>query len=223
MTVLSSDTPAQLKVEDATVKAGRQIPITVSIASNPGISTFNFDLTYDNTKMYPVSYTTGAALSNVTVVTPLGSQSFKDKNSVRFLCQTSDSKNMDSDGDLITVVFQILADAEYGEDTISIIPSAFTNQNYENINLQSDNCILKITDYTIGDVNNDDVIDLKDSMILGQYLAGFDVALTPQGKKAAVSIYPDADDNVETSEPTINDFQHLFRYLSDWQVELGKK
>lgn len=222
VTVLSSDTPAQLKVEGATVKAGKQIPITVSIASNPGISTFNFDLTYDNTKMYPVSYTKGDALSNVNIVTPLGSQSFKDKSSVRFLCQTADSKNMDSDGDLITVIFQTLSDVEYGENTIAIIPSAFTNQNYETVNLQSDNCILKITDYTIGDINNDDVVDLKDSMMLGQYLAGFDVELTTQGKKAAVSIYPDTNDNIETSEPTINDFQHLFRYLSDWQVELGK-
>lgn len=221
VTVLSSDTPAQLKVEDATVKAGKQIPVTVSIASNPGISTFNFDLTYDNTKMYPVSYIKGDVLNNVNIVTPLGSQSFKDRNSVRFLCQTTDSRNMDSDGDLITVMFQTLPDAEYGEHTIGIVPSAFTNQNYETVNLQSDNCILKITDYTIGDINDDDVVDLKDSMILGQYLAGFGTELTPQGKKAAVSIYPDKNDNVETSEPTINDFQHLFRYLSDWQVELG--
>lgn len=222
VTVLPSDTPAQLKVEDATVKAGKQIPVTVSIASNPGISTFNFDLTYDNTKMYPVSYTKGDALNNVNIVTPLGTQSFKDRSSVRFLCQTSDSKNMDSDGDLITVIFQTLPEAEYGEHTIGIVPAAFTNQNYEAVNLQSDNCVLKITDYTIGDVNNDDAVDLKDSMILGQYLAGFGTELTPQGKKAAVSIYPDENDNVETSEPTINDFQHLFRYLSDWQVELGK-
>ncbi len=222
ITVLSSDTPAQLKVEDATVKAGKQIPVTVSIASNPGISTFNFDLTYDNTKMYPVSYTKGDALNNVNIVTPLGSQSFKDRNSVRFLCQTTDSRNMYSDGDLITVVFQTLPDAEYGEHTIGIVPSAFTNQNYETVNLQSDNCVLKITDYTIGDISDDDVVDLKDSMIFGQYLAGFGTELTPQGKKAAVSIYPDQNDNVETSEPTINDFQHLFRYLSDWQVELGK-
>lgn len=222
ITVLPSDTPAQLKVEDATVKAGKQVPITVSIASNPGISTFNFDLTYDNTKMYPVSYTKGDVLEKVNIVTPLGSQSFEDKNSVRFLCSTSDSKNMDADGDLITVIFQTLTDIDYGEETIGIVPSAFTNQNYETVNLQEDNCTLKITDYIIGDVNNDDTVDLKDSMILGQYIAGFGVELTPQGKKAAVCIYPDNGDNAETSEPTINDFQHLFRYLSDWQVELGK-
>lgn len=222
ITVLPSDTPAQLKVEDATVKAGKQVPITISIASNPGISTFNFDLTYDNTKLYPVSYTKGDALENVNIVTPLGSQSFKDRNSVRFLCSTTDSKNMDTDGDLITVVFQTLNDIEYGEETIGIVPTAFTNQNYENINLQEDNCTLSITDYIIGDVNNDDVVDLKDSMILGQYIAGFGNELTPQGKKAAISIYPDEGDDVETSEPTINDFQHLFRYLADWQVELGK-
>ncbi|MGN0163756.1 MAG: Ig-like domain-containing protein, partial [Candidatus Ornithomonoglobus sp.] len=223
VTVLSSDTPAQLKVEDATVKAGKQVAITVSIAANPGISTFNFDLTYDNTKLYPVSYTKGDVLENVNVVTPLGSMSFKDKTSVRFLCSTADSKNMDSDGDLITVVFQTLSGIEYGEETIGIVPAAFTNQNYESINLQEDNCTLNITDYIIGDVNNDDTVDLKDSMILGQYIAGFGVELTPQGRKAAVSIYPDAGDDIETAEPSINDFQHLFRYLSDWQVELGKK
>ena len=65
-------------------------------------------------------------------------------------------------------------------------------------------------------------MDLKDSMILGQYIAGFGTVLTPPGKKAAVSIYPDKDDDVNTSEPSLNDFQHLIRYLSDWQVELGK-
>ena len=223
VTVLSSNTPAQLKVEDATVKAGKQIPIAVSIASNPGISTFTFDLTYDKTKMYPVSYTKGDVLENVTVTTPLGSGvDFRDRTSVRFLCSTTDSKNMDTDGDLITVVFQTLSAADYGDYTIGIVPSAFTNQYYEEINLQSNDCTLSITDYTIGDVNCDDVVDLKDSMILGQYIAGFGNELTPQGKKAAVSIYPDAGDNVETSEPTLNDFQHLFRYLADWQVELGK-
>ena len=220
--VLPSDTPAQLRVENATVKAGKEIPITVSIASNPGISTFNFDLTYDNTKMYPVSYTAGDVLSNVNIVTPLGSQSFEDKTSVRFLCNTKDLKNMDTDGDLITVVFKTLENVEYGDYTIGIVPSGFTNEFYDAVNLVSNDCTLSITDYTIGDVNNDDVVDLKDSMILGQYIAGFGTELTPQGKKAAVSIYPDKDDDVNTSEPSLNDFQHLIRYLSDWQVELGK-
>ena len=220
--VLPSDTPAQLRVENATVKAGKEIPITVSIASNPGISTFHFDLTYDNTKMYPVSYTAGDVLSNVNIVTPLGSQSFEDKTSVRFLCNTKDLKNMDTDGDLITVVFKTLENVEYGDYTIGIVPSGFTNEFYDAVNLVSNNCTLSITDYTIGDVNNDDVVDLKDSMILGQYIAGFGTVLTPQGKKAAVSIYPDKDDDVNTSEPSLNDFQHLIRYLSDWQVELGK-
>ena len=221
--VLSSDTPAQLKVEDTTAKAGKQVPVTVSIASNPGISTFNFDLTYDNTKMYPVSYTKGAALDNVNVVTPLGSLTFEDKSSVRFLCSTADSRNMDTDGDLITVMFQTRSGVEYGDYTIGITPIAFTDQNYEAINLREDNCTLRITDYIIGDVNNDDAVDMKDSMILGQYIAGFGVTLSPQGKKAAIAIYPDNNDDKENAEPTINDFQHLFRYLADWQVELGRK
>ena len=212
-----------MRVEDATIKAGKQVPITVSIASNPGISTFNFDLTYDNTKMYPISYSKGDVLEKVNVTTPLGSGiDFSDRTSVRFLCSTSDSRNMDTDGDLMTVIFQTLTDIDYGDYTIGISPTGFTNQYYEAINLQSNDCTLSITDYTIGDVNCDDVVDLKDSMVLGQYIAGFGNALTPQGKKAAVSIYPDNGDNVETSEPSLNDFQHLFRYLADWQVELGK-
>ncbi|MCH5185906.1 MAG: Ig-like domain-containing protein [Oscillospiraceae bacterium] len=223
ITVLSSDTPAQLKAEDATVKAGKQIPVTISIASNPGISTFQFDLKYDNTKVYPVSYAKSDTFNNVSVTTPLDSQSFKEKNSVRFVCATNDSKNTDNDGDLMTVIFKTLDSADYGESIIEIVPSALTNQNYESVNFEKNDCTMNITDYTIGDVNCDDVVDLKDSMILKQYIAGFDVTLTPQGKKAAVSIYPDDGDNVETSEPTLNDVQHLFRYLADWQVELGKK
>ena len=129
---------------------------------------------------------------------------------------------MDTDGDLITVVFKTLENVEYGDYTIGIVPSGFTNEFYDAVNLVSNDCTLSITDYTIGDVNNDDVVDLKDSMILGQYIAGFGTELTPQGKKAAVSIYPDKDDDVNTPEPSLNDFQHLIRYLSDWQVELGK-
>lgn len=221
VTVLPSDTPAQLTVEDAQVKAGKDIPITVSIASNPGISTFTFDLTYNHEKLYPVSYKNGDVLKNVTVITPLGSQSFESKDSVRFLCRTNDSKNMDTDGELITVVFRTKADIELGTETIGIVPSGFINENGDAINLQQDDCSLEITDYTIGDINNDDSVDLKDSMILAQYIAGFDVELSEQGKKAAVSIYPDGE--TDTPEPSLNDFQHLFRYLSDWQVELGKK
>lgn len=221
VTVLPSDTPAQLTVEDAQVKSGKDIPITVSIASNPGISTFTFDLTYNHEKLYPVSYKNGDVLKNVTVITPLGSQSFESKDSVRFLCQTNDSKNMDTDGELITVVFRTKTDIELGTETIGIVPSGFINENGDAINLQQDDCSLEITDYTIGDVNNDDSVDLKDSMILAQYIAGFDVELSEQGKKAAVRIYPDGD--TDTPEPSLNDFQHLFRHLSDWQVELGKK
>ena len=221
VTVLSSDTPAQLTVEDATVKAGKDITITVSIASNPGISTFNFDLKYDSEKLYPISYTKGSALSNVNIITPLGSQSYENRDSVRFLCMTSDSTDMDTDGELVTVVFRIRAGIEYGNETIEIIPSGFVNQFSENVKLQQNDCTLTITDYTIGDVNNDDKIDLKDSMLLAQYIAGFDVELSEQGKKAAIAIYPDNDE--DNPEPSLNDFQHLFRYLSDWQVELGKK
>lgn len=218
VTVLSIDTPAQLKVEDATVKAGKQVPITVSIAANPGISSFMFDLKYDNTKMYPVSYELGDVLEGVQITTPLGTTSHKEKTQVRFLCMTQDSKNLDTDGDLIKVTFQTLADVEMGEAEIEILPSSFINQNNEEMNLQKDNCTLSVTDYIIGDVNNDDKVDLKDSMLLAQYISGFDVTLSEQGKKAAVAIYPD-----ENTEPTLNDLQHLFRYLSDWQVELGKK
>lgn len=218
VTVLSIDTPAQLKVEDATVKAGKQVPITVSIAANPGISSFMFDLKYDNTKMYPVSYELGDVLDGVQITTPLGIQSFKEKTQVRFLCMTQDSKNLDTDGDLIKVTFQTLADVEMGDAEIEILPSSFINQNGDEMNLQKDNCTLSVTDYIIGDVNNDDKVDLKDSMLLAQYISGFDVTLSEQGKKAAVAIYPD-----ENTEPTLNDLQHLFRYLSDWQVELGKK
>ncbi len=218
VTVLSIDTPAQLKVEDATVKAGKQVPITVSIAANPGISSFMFDLKYDNTKMYPVSYELGDVLEGVQITTPLGTQSFKEKAQVRFLCMTQDLKNLDTDGDLIKVTFQTLADVEMGEAEIEILPSSFINQNGDEMNLQKDNCTLSVTDYIIGDVDNDDNVDLKDAMLLAQYISGFGVTLSEQGKKAAVAIYPD-----ENTEPTLNDLQHLFRYLSDWQVELGKK
>lgn len=219
--VLPTDTPAQLKVEDTVVKAGKQVPITVSIASNPGISTFTFDLTYDHTKMYPVSYTKGDALSGVEVTTPLGSQSFQEKDSVRFLCKTADTRNTDVDGELVTVVFQTLDSVEQGIHQIGIIPSNFINENNEAINLQEDGCQLEVTDYIIGDVNGDDVVDLKDAMLLAQSIAGFDVTLTEQGRKAAIHIYPDGDE--ANPEPSLNDLQHLFRYLSDWQVELGKK
>ncbi len=219
ITVLPSDTPAQLKVENATVKAGKQVPITVSIASNPGISTFQFNLSYDKTKMYPVSYSIGDALKNGTV-TSLLDDTYKDKDSVGFLCQTKNLQNTDTDGELVTIIFQTLSSAAYGDCTIGIEPTAFTNINNDKLNFIANDCTLSITDYTIGDVNCDDVIDLKDSLALGRSLLG--ETLSDTGRKAAVSIYPDQGDDVNTSQPSIQDFQRLCQYLADWQVELGE-
>ena len=194
--------------------------VTVSIKANPGISTFMFDLTYDKAKLYPVSYVKGDVLADAAVTTPLGSgESFEDKGSVRFLCQTSDTKNTDSDGDLITVVFRTRAEAECGNTEIAITEPSFINQDNEDVSFEQKNGVLAVTDYTIGDVNCDGSVDLKDSLMPVKYFTGFSVTPTEAGKKAAASIYPDGDD---AEEPTLKDFQHLFRYLAGWQVELGR-
>jgi len=71
---------------------------------------------------------------------------------------------------------------------------------------------LTVTDgsFTVGDVNGDGIINLKDSSALLRYLVGWDEP-----------VVLDAADTNGDGLVNNKDATHLMRYLADWDVTLG--
>ena len=70
---------------------------------------------------------------------------------------------------------------------------------------------IEIETILYGDVNDDGKIDSKDSTLLSQYVAGWDVKIN----EAASDVWHDGDIDVRDSI-------HLQQYIAGWDVKLGK-
>ena len=121
------------------------------------------------------------------------------------------SEDETANGVIATLTFKVNEDVEAGSypiiltyDENNVFDSSFTN-----IAFEVDNGEVTVTDYVPGDVNGDTVVNMKDIVLLQQYLNDWDVTID----EAAANVNGDTSVNMK-------DIVLLQQYLNDWDVEL---
>ncbi|MCL2838851.1 MAG: cohesin domain-containing protein [Oscillospiraceae bacterium] len=117
---------------------GDEFYATISLADNPGIAGFRFDLLYNNTKLEQISVEEGDVIA-----TPGAFLFSTIPGMVR--AQWTHAFNVTNSGPLVVVRFRILPEA-YGTTTLNIVQRAtsFVNANLELVPVEVTNGILEI-------------------------------------------------------------------------------
>ena len=121
------------------------------------------------------------------------------------------SEDETTNGVIATLTFKVKEDVEAGSYPISLTydENNVFDSTFTNIAFAIDNGDVVVTDYVSGDVNGDTVINMKDIVLLQQYLNDWDVTID----EVAANVNGDTSVNMK-------DIVLLQQYLNDWDVEL---
>ena len=198
---------ARLYVTDVNARAGSTVDVMVELENNPGIAGMVLNLAYDD-KLKLVKATKGEALADMAFTEP-GDYSANPVNLV-WDAMEADSSN----GHILTLTFEIPEDAEEREYEVNLSykPGAICDNDMNNVDFAITNGVITVKNFTPGDVNGDDKIDVKDIIILRRFIAGgYDISYV----EAAVDINKDGSNDVK-------DIITLRRYIAGgYGIELN--
>ncbi len=204
---------ANITVGNTSARAGSTVTIPVSIANNPGMATFNFQINYDKTKLTPVSIVQGKALTAGMLTSNL--QQGGDLSRFDYItAYWNNPSNINGNGEILNITFKLDENLEECviPITLSYHSGDVTNQNFEDIALNITDGTITVQNVVIGDVFADGEVNSKDGLKLSQYLAKWDVTLT-QYETAAADVFKDGEINSK-------DGLRLSQYLAKWDVTL---
>ncbi len=195
----------QFVISDINTKAGSTVTVDISVKNNPGITAFNFAIDYPT----EVMTLTGVEYKTLFSTKATGSKTMTSPFIISWFSTASEDET--ANGVIATLTFKVNEDVEAGSypinltyDENNVFDSTFTN-----ITFAVDNGDVTITDYVPGDVNGDTVVNMKDIVLLQQYLNDWDVTID----EAAANVNGDTSVNMK-------DIVLLQQYLNDWDVEL---
>ena len=206
-TKLYLDDIPTVKVSSAKIAVGREVEFSISIENNPGIAGYEIMLNFDNTVLTPISAENGDVFageftSNIDSSADLSKLSFVTAIYAR---TTNTTKN----GTLVTFRFKVKDNAPIGTTELTLDCNV-TNQLTEDVSINIVNGTIEIIDCIYGDLNGDTKVDIKDAVLLAQYLAKWDVTID----KTAADCNGDGEINIK-------DAVLLAQYLAKWDVTLG--
>jgi len=202
----NSENP-QYEISKEKGRAGEEVEVYISIKNNPGIISLRNSISYDTTALELVGVENLGLLNGYTNPSATISSPY--------ILRWADSlalENNTSDGEFVKLTFKIKENTEVGDYEISVNPIESRNFNGEKITFESVTTTIKVIEYIVGDVDNDGEITDWDEVVLGRYLAGWNVN---------IEILEAADVNRD-GEVSDWDAILLVRYLSGWDVVLEK-
>lgn len=187
----------QILVSSASAAPGGTAEITVSLQNNPGIASFELEVTYDKTKLKWIGITQGDMEGNWDVAV--------GENALWV-----NAEDYNEDGVILTLTFEVLEGAT-GESSVSVAYDSgdIFDVNEKNISFEVVAGTIAIKGHVPGDVNNDGVTNNKDLLRLMKYLKGKDVEVN----KVALDINGDGSENNK-------DLLRLMKYLKGKDVEI---
>ena len=158
---------AKLVVENVEAEAGKTVRVTIDIQNNPGIIGALLTIEYDPA-LTLIGAEAGSAWNSLNFTLP---QSFT--NPCNFVWDGVSGADH-SNGSIIVLTFEIPSDVDAG--TVYNISASYTygnmiNENLEAVDLAIENGSITVVN-TVGDVNDDGVVDIADVIVLRRYLAG---------------------------------------------------
>lgn len=204
---------ANVTIENVAGRPGNIVTVPISITNNPGIATFNLQINYDKAELKPVSIEMGEALTAGTLTSNL--QQGGDLSRFDFVsAYWNNPSDITNDGIILNVAFQINENALEGDIPITITfnKGDAANQNLEDIELNIINGGITVKTIIMGDVDSDGAVNSRDGLKLSQYLAKWDIDMTPT-ELAAADV--EADGKIDSK-----DGLKLSQYLAKWDVSI---
>ena len=191
---------------ESKAKKGETFVVPIGIQDNPGITALQLKIVYDE------DYLTLKSVSHEDLFSSKSTCSQKYSSPFKISWFSQDSLDETNNGVLANLTFEVKSSSPVGETIISIEYDADNvfNSRFENIEFNTTNGIVSVIEYIPGDVNSDNVINMKDIVLLQQYLNDFPVDID----ESASDVYFDKAINMK-------DIALLQQYLNDYEVELG--
>lgn len=184
---------------------GDTVDIDISLDGNPGIASMLLELSYDSSSMTLKSVQDGGILGDA-----LHSDNLALNPYVLTWANDTATENIEANGIIATLTFEISEDALAGEYPLSVSydeESGIFDINLDLVCFDTEAGNISVVDYYFGDVNSDGEVNTLDRAILSRYLAkwiGYDSI-----HSGAADV--NADGNVDTLDRAI-----LARHLSGW-------
>ena len=193
---------AQFVISTVRGKAGNTVKVTVALANNPGIVALRVKIAYDTDVLTLTAYETA-----------LEAASFGPLANMPFSVSWADSLNGNVSDDfiLVTLTFRIKDGAAVGKSAITLTydPEDVFNSDWQDVEFKVTAGGVEVVEYVPGDINGDGKINMKDLVLLQQYLNDWAVTLDD----LAADVNRDGKLNMK-------DVILLQQYLNDWAVEL---
>ena len=202
--VIDENAP-QIVVSNVTGRAGKTVEVPIIIKNNPGIAVLRFAIKYDNSAM---------ALQSIAANDIFSSSEITEGNILNnpyIFSSLPVTSNILKNGTLITLTLKINENCSEGDYRISLANQESYNVDEEDIKFTLVGGSVTIKNVEPGDVTGDGIVNSRDLLRLGKYLAGWDVELD----MVAADV---------TGDGTVNsrDLLRLGKYLAGWDVKLGE-
>ena len=173
-------------------RPGETITVPVTLNNNPGLAGFTFVVDYDESVLTPTAITAGALLTEGTFISNL-EQGIPAEELESVAVYWSNDYNITENGELFNITFKVSDTAPKGSYLVSLdyIKGDITNEEFSDVMPDVLANVITIADVIRGDVNLDRKVDSHDGILLGRYLAKWNITFTENQIQAA-DVFSDA-------------------------------
>lgn len=163
----------KLTIDSFDSMPGDNVNVSINLKNNPGIVSGQVNVAFD-TGLTLIGATKGDAFpSYITFTMPKQLSTVGEINdSCNIVWGGTDINDADiKDGTVLVLTFRVSADAEIGDTyNISVTPSHVNDKNLVAVELNTVQSSITIIDYTPGDVNDDGIISMLDTVMISRYI-----------------------------------------------------
>lgn len=191
-------------VSDSLGVTGHEFTVDVGIDNNPGITSLSLELDYPD-----IFTLTSVEYKQLFSSKATGSGDFESPFVISWF--STSSKNEKNNGVIATLTFKVKDDAELGEKAIALSydPENVFDISFKSVDFGAKSAVIKVKDHYPGDMNKDAKINMKDIVLLQQYINKWKVDLTA-----------DVADINGDSKVNMKDVVLLQQFVNGWEVEL---
>ena len=205
-----NDDDTAIIISDVNAEVGETVDISIDISNNPGIASLGFELSYDPECVEFIDSVNG---------TIMGESYFEcvnnPKNNIIFVQWINFENDITESGTILVLTFKVLDDVTSDSTKIGISCKNDDIKNLEDqiipVKIKSGNITIGSENNIAGDANDDEVIDLKDVIIIRRYIAGgWDININAENADV------NNDDKIDLKDVIL-----IRRYIAGgWDIEL---
>lgn len=201
-------TEPTIYVESKTFAPGEQVKVNVNVSNNPGIAGAILKISYDS-KLTLIGAENGEKFAKLSFTKP-----GNFGNPSTFLWD-SESGQVSDDGTILTLTFNVSDDAKPNENLkigVSCSQGDIYNENLDDVDFKMIEGFVSLKTYNLGDVNCDDVVNIRDATVIQRHIAGLEIL----DSDAILLADTDKDGDV-----TVSDATEIQKYIAGLIPSLG--